>query len=40
MDVVILDDFAFRSLDQYETEMLCIIAVERIGIASTILTAN
>jgi len=40
VDVLILDDFAFRSLDQHEAEMLYIIAEERIGISSTILTSN
>lgn len=40
VDVLILDDFAFRALDQHEAEMLYIIAEERIGISSTILTSN
>lgn len=40
VNLLILDDFAFRSLDQHEAEMLYVIAEERNGIASTILTSN
>lgn len=39
-EVLILDDFAFRRLDQRETELLYTIADERTGRASTILTSN
>lgn len=39
-EVLILDDFAFRRLDQQESELLYTIADERITKASTILTSN
>ena len=37
---LLLDDFAFRKLDQKEAEMLYVLAEERLGRASTILTSN
>ena len=40
VDLLILDDFAFRKLDQKEAEMLYVVAEERLGKASTVLTAN
>ena len=40
VDLLILDDFAFRKLDQKEAEMLYVLAEERLGRASTILTSN
>lgn len=40
VDLLILDDFAFRSLDAAEAELLYVIAEERIGSASTMLTSN
>ena len=40
VDVLVLDDFAFRTLDQKEAEMLYVLAEERLGRASTILTSN
>ncbi len=40
VDVLVLDDFAFRKLDQRETEMLYVLAEERLGHASTVLTSN
>jgi DNA replication protein DnaC len=40
VDLLILDDFAFRKLDQREAEMLYVLAEERLGRASTILTSN
>ena len=40
VDLLILDDFAFRKLDQRESEMLYSLAEERLGRASTILTSN
>ena len=36
----IVDDFAFRKLDQREAEMLYVLAEERLGRASTIITSN
>ena len=40
VDSLILDDLAFRSLDQREAELLYVLAEERLGTASTILTSN
>jgi DNA replication protein DnaC len=40
VDLLILDDFAFRKLDQKEAEMLYVLAEERVGRASTVLTSN
>ncbi len=40
VDLLVLDDFAFRVLDQREAEMLYVLADARIGTASTILTSN
>ena len=40
VDLLILDDFAFRKLDQKEAEMLYVLAEERVGKASTVLTSN
>ena len=40
VDLLILDDFAFRKLDQKEAEMLYVLAEERLGRASTVLTSN
>ena len=40
VDLLILDDFAFRKLDQREAEMLYVLAEERLGKASTVLTSN
>lgn len=40
VDVLILDDFAFRKLDAKEAEMLYVLAEERVGKASTVLTSN
>lgn len=40
VDLLVLDDFAFRKLDQKEAEMLYVLAEERVGKASTILTSN
>jgi DNA replication protein DnaC len=40
VDLLLLDDFAFRKLDQKEAEMLYVIAEERLGKASTVLTSN
>ena len=40
VDLLILDDFAFRKLDQREAELLYVLAEERLGRASTILTSN
>jgi DNA replication protein DnaC len=40
VDLVVLDDFAFRKLDQKEAEMLYVLAEERVGRASTVLTSN
>jgi DNA replication protein DnaC len=40
VDLLILDDFAFRKLDQREAEMLYVLAEERLGRASTVLTSN
>lgn len=39
-DLLILDDFAFRSLSQKEAEMLYVLADARLGTASTVLTSN
>jgi DNA replication protein DnaC len=39
-DLLILDDFAFSKLDQKESEMLYVLAEERLGRASTIITSN
>jgi len=40
VDLLILDDFAFRKLDQREAEMLYVLAEERLSRASTVLTSN
>jgi len=40
VDLLILDDFAFRKLDQKEAEALYVLAEERLGRASTVLTSN
>jgi DNA replication protein DnaC len=40
VDVLVLDDFAFRKLDHREAEMLYVLAEERLGRASTVLTSN
>jgi DNA replication protein DnaC len=40
VDLLILDDFAFRKLDQREAEMLYVLAEERLGRTSTVLTSN
>ena len=40
VQLLILDDFAFRRLDQKESETLYALADERLGRASTILTSN
>lgn len=40
VELLILDDFAFRKLDQKESELLYALADERLGRASTILTSN
>lgn len=40
IDLLVLDDFAFRKLDAAEAELLYVIAEERIGAASTMLTSN
>jgi DNA replication protein DnaC len=40
VDLLILDDFAFRKLDQREAEMLYVLAEERLGRSSTVLTSN
>ncbi len=40
VDLLILDDFAFRKLDQKEAEMLYVLAEERVGKASSVLTSN
>lgn len=40
VDLLILDDFAFRALNQREAEMLYVLADARLGIASTVLTSN
>ena len=37
VDLLVLDDFAFRKLDQKEAEMLYVVAEERLGKASTVL---
>lgn len=38
--LLVLDDFAFRKLDQREAELLYLLAEERLGRASTVLTSN
>ncbi len=38
--LLILDDFAFRKVDAREAELLYVLADERIGKASTVLTSN
>ena len=40
VDLLVLDDFAFRKLDQKEAEMLYVVAEERLGKASTVLTSQ
>jgi DNA replication protein DnaC len=40
MQLLILDDFAFRKFDQKESELLYALADERLGRASTVLTSN
>ena len=40
VDFLILDDFAFRRLDQKEAELLYVLAEARLGTASTVLTSN
>lgn len=40
VDLLILDDFAFRRLDQREAEALYVLAEARLARASTILTSN
>ncbi|MCK4515574.1 MAG: IS21-like element helper ATPase IstB [Spirochaetaceae bacterium] len=40
VDLLILDDFAFRILNQKEAEMLYVLADARLGTASTVLTSN
>ena len=40
VDLLILDDFAFRTLDQKEAELLYVLAEERLGRSSTVLTSN
>ena len=40
VDLLVLDDFAFRKLDQKESELLYMVAEERLGRASTVLTSN
>ena len=40
VDLLILDDFAFRKLDQQEAEMLYVLAEERLGRSSTVMTSN
>jgi len=40
VELLILDDFAFRALDNKEAEPLYSLAEERVGRASTILTSN
>ena len=40
VELLILDDFAFRKFDQKESEMLYALADERLGRTSTILTSN
>ena len=40
VDLLLLDDFAFRRLDQKEAEMLYVLAEERLGKASTAITSN
>jgi len=40
VELLILDDFAFRKLDQKESELLYTLADQRLGKYSTILTSN
>lgn len=40
VELLILDDFAFRRLDQKESELLYTLADQRLGRCSTILTSN
>jgi DNA replication protein DnaC len=40
VDLLVLDDFAFRKLDQKEAELLYVLAEERLAHASTVLTSN
>lgn len=40
VELLILDDFAFRRLDQKEAELLYVLAEARLGTASTVLTSN
>lgn len=40
VDLLILDDFAFRKLDQKEAEALYVLAEARLSRASTVLTSN
>jgi hypothetical protein len=40
VDLLILDDFAFRALDQKEAETLYVLAEARLSNASTVLTSN
>lgn len=40
VDLLVLDDFAFRKLDHKEAEMLYVLAEERLGRSSTVLTSN
>lgn len=40
VDLLILDDFAFRALEQKEAEILYVLAEGRLSTASTILTSN
>jgi DNA replication protein DnaC len=40
VDLLLLDDFAFRKLDSKEAEMLYVLAEERVGRVSTVLTSN
>jgi DNA replication protein DnaC len=40
VDLLVLDDFAFRKLDPKEAELLYMVADERLGRVSTILTSN
>lgn len=40
VDLLVLDDFAFRKLDQKESELLYVVADERLGNAATVLTSN
>lgn len=40
VELLILDDFAFRKLDQKESELLYTLADQRLGRCSTIITSN